>query len=93
MVCLCLAISNYTASCRTGFLKRCKFLKQISHIVQQVDIEKLSRPLDFQNPTIGIFTRETKTRVIPGLDVIQIEFSVQAIKQLFRANIRMNTTI
>ena len=40
--------SNYTASGRTGFLKRCKFLKQISHIVQQGDIdENLSRPLDF----------------------------------------------
>ena len=47
MVCLCLAVSNYTASCRTGFLKRFKFLKQISHIVQQGDIENLSRPLDF----------------------------------------------
>ena len=42
-----LPLANYTASCRTGFLKRCKFLKQISHIVQQGDIEKLSRPLDF----------------------------------------------
>ena len=34
---------------------------------------------------------ETKNRVTQGLAVIQIEFSVQAIKQLFRANIRMNT--
>ena len=40
-------VSNYTASGRTGFLKRFKFLKQISHIVQQGDIENLSRPLDF----------------------------------------------
>ena len=31
--------------------------------------------------------------IMQGLAVIQIEFSVQAIKQLFRANIRMNTTI